>query len=256
MNKKLKKMLAAVSAVAVCAVSMTAMASGAIYINNPGVTPYTVSFSLDDVKYTAWQEMTDYFDNPEYKFFISENGKGSVFLFEGDIYLWHFNGYNFKNDEDLAVFKGYLADNNIEYKESSFPYQESYDEQTSTFKWADGTNIQLVGYKFDECFQLSKKIKEDTGFKQSYAIPLNGGYVNVTSVENALPEVTLAGDANEDGEVNISDAVLIMQAIANPEEFELTWQGIANADVYGDGDGVTLMDALTIQEMSLNKSNA
>ncbi len=45
-----------------------------------------------------------------------------------------------------------------------------------------------------------------------------------------------------------------LKTIANPEEFELTEQGRVNADVYGDG--VTLMDALTIQEMSLNKNIA
>ena len=54
------------------------------------------------------------------------------------------------------------------------------------------------------------------------------------------------GDANEDGKVNISDAVLIMQSISNPSEYKLTEQGIKNADVV-DNDGVTNNDALAIQ---------
>lgn len=74
MNKKLKKMLATILAVAVCAVSMTAMTSGAIYTSNPGITQYTVSFTINDTKYVVWQEMTDYFDTPNCKFFISEDG--------------------------------------------------------------------------------------------------------------------------------------------------------------------------------------
>ena len=54
------------------------------------------------------------------------------------------------------------------------------------------------------------------------------------------------GDANEDGTVNISDAVLIMQSISNPSEYNLSEQGRKNADVV-DGDGVTNADALAIQ---------
>ncbi|MDE5834374.1 MAG: glycoside hydrolase family 9 protein, partial [Ruminococcus sp.] len=54
------------------------------------------------------------------------------------------------------------------------------------------------------------------------------------------------GDANVNGEVNISDAVLIMQSISNPSEYNLSEQGRKNADVV-DGDGVTNVDALAIQ---------
>ncbi|MDE5584615.1 MAG: glycoside hydrolase [Ruminococcus sp.] len=57
---------------------------------------------------------------------------------------------------------------------------------------------------------------------------------------------TLYGDADEDGKVNINDAVLIMQSNANPDRYSLTEQGRANADVV-DGDGVTNSDALAIQ---------
>lgn len=57
---------------------------------------------------------------------------------------------------------------------------------------------------------------------------------------------TLMGDANEDGEINISDTVLIMQSISNPTEYQLSEQGAVNADVV-DNDGVTNNDALAIQ---------
>ncbi|MDE6835316.1 MAG: dockerin type I repeat-containing protein [Ruminococcus sp.] len=75
--------------------------------------------------------------------------------------------------------------------------------------------------------------------------------VQVTETENTLPAPTLAGDANEDGKVTIADAVTIMQYIVNPDEFGLTPQGMANADIFGDGDGITVMDALRIQEIQL-----
>ncbi|MDE5861615.1 MAG: glycoside hydrolase, partial [Ruminococcus sp.] len=61
----------------------------------------------------------------------------------------------------------------------------------------------------------------------------------------------LLGDANEDGEVSLADAVFIMQVLSNPDDFQLTPQGMANADIYGDGDGITVMDAFRIQEMMI-----
>ncbi len=64
-------------------------------------------------------------------------------------------------------------------------------------------------------------------------------------------KVTMWGDANEDKKVNISDAVLIMQSIANPDEFKITEQGKINADVYNNGDRVTNNDALIIQYVEI-----
>lgn len=65
------------------------------------------------------------------------------------------------------------------------------------------------------------------------------------------------GDANCDGDVNMSDAVLIMQSIANGDEYGLgkpdgiTEKGMNNGDVYDRGDGLTLYDALSIQRLTL-----
>ncbi len=65
------------------------------------------------------------------------------------------------------------------------------------------------------------------------------------------------GDANCDGVVDLSDAVLIMQYSANPDEYGIgklhgiTEQGAANADVYENGSGLTNSDALSIQKYKL-----
>ena len=62
------------------------------------------------------------------------------------------------------------------------------------------------------------------------------------------------GDANCDGDVDLSDAVLIMQALANPNKYgiggtgrAITEEGVRNADVTGNEDGMTVADALFIQ---------
>jgi hypothetical protein len=69
----------------------------------------------------------------------------------------------------------------------------------------------------------------------------------------------LYGDANADGAVDLSDAVMIMQELANPNKFGLngtdehhiTEKGLKNADCCNVGDGVTNNDALAIQKYLL-----
>ncbi len=45
----------------------------------------------------------------------------------------------------------------------------------------------------------------------------------------------------------IAGATLILQFLTNKDEYELTTQGMLNADVIGNGDGVTAQDALVIK---------
>ncbi|OPZ21480.1 MAG: Cellulose 1,4-beta-cellobiosidase (reducing end) CelS precursor [Firmicutes bacterium ADurb.BinA205] len=61
----------------------------------------------------------------------------------------------------------------------------------------------------------------------------------------------LWGDANCDGNVDVSDAVIIMQSISNPSKYTLTAQGKINGDVSNNGDGITNADALSIQKYKL-----
>ena len=57
----------------------------------------------------------------------------------------------------------------------------------------------------------------------------------------------------------MSDAVLIMQALSNPDRYgingsdptHITAQGLMNADCCNPGDGVTNEDALAIQKLRL-----
>ena len=65
----------------------------------------------------------------------------------------------------------------------------------------------------------------------------------------------MLGDSNCDGTVDLADAVLIMQALANPDKYgvngtsnlHITEQGWINADVHQKGNGVSTNDALAIQ---------
>ena len=64
--------------------------------------------------------------------------------------------------------------------------------------------------------------------------------------------IYVKGDANFDRRVDMSDVVLIMQALANPNKYQLTEQGMKNADM--DGNGLTVADAQAIQNMLLGKN--
>ncbi len=68
--------------------------------------------------------------------------------------------------------------------------------------------------------------------------------------------VTLSGDANVDGTVDISDVILIRQSLQNPAKYTLTAQGRYNADVFNVGDGVTIDDMNTIQDHVLGLTNS
>lgn len=63
----------------------------------------------------------------------------------------------------------------------------------------------------------------------------------------------IIGDANQDGKVTLADALSILQYIANEEKYPLSESGLAAADCYNPGDGLTAMDALAIQKLDTGK---
>ncbi len=254
MNKKLKRIIATVSAMVTCAVGMVSVSAGAVLERNPfkDITPYTLSFKIKDVKYNVWQEMNDYFNNDEkHKFFISEDGEHMILLSDGHyIFTESYIGWDryVINEKDAFLFEKYLSDNNIGYtKENGIPLHDNVNDifiERYTFNITGSHSLLDKEY-----FSILQKIKDNTGFSQGLIMCDIFLHIQATDIKIELPEPTLLGDANEDGVVNISDAVLIMQSISNPHAYQLSIQGMANADIV-DNDGVTLLDALRIQEMS------
>lgn len=96
------------------------------------------------------------------------------------------------------------------------------------------------------------------GFIESNGFDVNKIHYGFTTYESGLnPPDILMGDANCDGSVDMADAVLIMQALANPNKYgvdgtaehHLTEHGKVNGDM--DGDGLTVGDAQAIQRILL-----
>ncbi len=114
--------------------------------------------------------------------------------------------------------------------------------------WYDnGQDNFISGDNFND----PDKVKEM--YQSDYCITLDKLPNNLYSSEEILPKW---GDANCNGEVRLNDAVLVMQAIGNPDVYgingtdksHITEKGIKNGDVSGNGDGLTNMDALAIQK--------
>lgn len=70
---------------------------------------------------------------------------------------------------------------------------------------------------------------------------------NPPATNPPVGNVTLYGDANNDGKVTIADATAILQHLGNQDKYGLSAQGLANADVCNNGDGIKSDDALAIQ---------
>lgn len=154
-----------------------------------------------------------------------------------------------------------------------------------TFEGAPGSAIEgCVGYMGEEWTNITFKDKIGDDGKFVFKINLDaadGIPAGVTSAEAQIwwcddEEGTMSGyeimgqglipdpdvvwgDASCDGDVQLNDAVLILQAIGNPdaygingsEETHITEKGAANADVYENGSGLTNQDALQIQLFTL-----
>lgn len=98
-----------------------------------------------------------------------------------------------------------------------------------------------------------------SGFKKMLA-GISAICLTATAMPSVIPSASAAGvvygDANCNGTVELADAVLILQSLANASaygvngtnELRITAQGLDNADVYERGSGLTPMDALSIQK--------
>jgi len=73
------------------------------------------------------------------------------------------------------------------------------------------------------------------------------GTTKITT-ESSSGSSVLYGDATNDGKIDSADVVASAAYVGNPDKNPLSEQGLKNADVHNNGDGVTASDALTIQQ--------
>lgn len=125
----------------------------------------------------------------------------------------------------------YLADKN---------YDVTVDTDQHIYVIPNNKNITL-----EEQLTLLKELKENCGLVINAGVDQSTNEVcNGIDLYNAVD-----GDANCDEDMNMADAVLIMQSLANPDKYKITEQGEFNSDL--NGDGITNADALAIQKKLL-----
>ncbi|MCM1506402.1 MAG: cellulose 1,4-beta-cellobiosidase [Ruminococcus flavefaciens] len=141
-------------------------------------------------------------------------------------------------------------------------------------KLANGATFSSIrqSYANDPMYQAAKAVYDDTGETDGYYYKLHrfwhhgDALMSYGSMALLYPDVTpltdvedtsgsdddiLWGDTNCDGKVTLADAVLIMQALSNPNEYKISEQGQKNGDVVDNGNGITPIDALAIQYVDL-----
>ena len=115
--------------------------------------------------------------------------------------------------------------------------------------------VPKSGYKFLRLEISGAEFTSGSETSAEAGLEANDSNVDIKEVyasEEPLMDM-LWGDANCDGQVDMSDAVIIMQALANPNKYgisgtaekHLTKQGEMNGDM--NGDGLTVGDAQAIQ---------
>ena len=147
---------------------------------------------------------------------------------------------------------------------------------TLTVKNIDASNCRFDSKNIRKISENEKK-NEDGSYTLEFVSTIGGedtlyiGYlyhgiemtkelkVNITDDDND----TVMGDANCDGAVDMSDVVLIMQSLANPNKYgingsddsHITQKGLTNGDVDTTVKGITGGDALKIQRYLLGYEN-
>lgn len=146
-------------------------------------------------------------------------------------YLDHFSAGSYDKIEE------YISEKNL-----NCHIEEIYGK--TEFKVVPDNEISVK-----EHYSLAEQIYNDLGICADLIIPSSANPYQEFSIDM---HNNIAGDANDDGELMLCDAILIMQAVGNPDQYTLTPQGAYNADIAGNYDGITNMDALAVQKKLLN----
>jgi hypothetical protein len=130
-----------------------------------------------------------------------------------------------------------------------------------TIKDSSGKEYTKDKFKTLPAGEYTVNIKGGAGNYYNYTYCYGVDISYKVTIKGGSSEATVWGDTNCDGTVELADAILVMQCLANPNKYgeggsyekALTAQGRINADVDKSTVGLTSNDALRIQEFLLKK---
>ena len=159
----------------------------------------------------------------------------------------------YQGDYIREIILQYVTDNGLDWQVRYSVAPETGEPATNSYVYIDPAEGDNVSEYLNILLSLNTEgIYCDMDFPDSAT-----DYISVDI--DILNSVT--GDSNCDGEMNMADAVLIMQSVTNPDKYGIgkengiTAQGAFNADVYNSGSGITNSDALAIQQRLLNSES-
>lgn len=145
----------------------------------------------------------------------------------------HFTTYRRVNDKKAEI-QAAIDENNLPC------HIEEIDDETLAV-------VMDTEMTFLEEIAVASKITNAAGVKCMWCMAESAD-VQMTGSEIDLYG-SVSGDANCDKQTDMSDVVLIMQSLANPDKYKLSAQGCYNADM--NGNGITVGDAQAIQNQLL-----
>lgn len=139
------------------------------------------------------------------------------------------------------------------YKQDLETYEDVKWDSSNDYSYSDLVSFADV----NDAAEITDKITVYADDKLIWGVEPDGTTPEEDSTSGS--DKTVWGDANCDGEVNMSDVVLIMQDYLNPKKYgvkgtsadKITAKGEINADVENNGNGLDLKDALLVQKFSI-----
>lgn len=109
----------------------------------------------------------------------------------------------------------------------------------------------------DAFFGTGNEVKTDNICVYSDGVLVGGIEPDGSVAEKTEPTTEssseiLWGDANADGSIDVADAVAVASYVGDSKTNTLTAQGLINADVHSNGNGINANDALVIQQYLSN----
>lgn len=170
-------------------------------------------------------------------------------------------------DENNAKTQSYEADDiqcrvNFDNEKTVTDGKSTDDFISAASKTADGYVVEIAipytisPFKEGQVVGFDVQVNDDDGTGERTGIAnwsdITGlGYTNTSGF--GVLKLTggsdiVWGDSDLSGEIEIADAVKIMCYLTDPDNNKIEPQGIINGDVYQNGDGLSVQDALSIQK--------
>ena len=184
-------------------------------------------------------------------YYLDYSNNSIVSSHEGIKCVQYISWGNWATEPDYLFDNSYITEEEFD----ALSYDDKYMVMAKIF---DKTGKRVAPTSTTELYRYPTYVGEDgKGYNHDgeELDIVDGEIVEVPDIKfdnvDILESETLIGDANVDGDINMADAVLIMQSLSNPNEYKLSEQGVINADYNGDG-GVTALDALEIQILMIS----